>query len=335
MGRYLIRRLLQFIPVLLGALFLLHYMTVVGIQISGDPVRALFGDNPPPESVLAAMRADYGLDNPCLDRRFDPCVAMFVERLGQYATGDFGIDLRQGRPITEHLGERFPTTMRLALIAVVFETVLGIALGVLAGLRKDRFVDNLVRASTVLLIAFPVFIIGTLIQVYVGVKLGNWIRGQDSMPDWFGQMFTVTYSADYPWLSLILPGLVLGAFSLAAIARLTRTSVIENLRADYVRTAKAKGMPGTRVVGVHTLRNSLIPVVTYIGFDIGNLMAGAVVTEGIFGVPGIGQFVFQGTQNKDAGIVVGTVTILVLVYLIFNLVVDLLYAVLDPRIRYD
>ncbi len=186
-----------------------------------------------------------------------------------------------------------------------------------------------------LLIAFPVFVFGTLAQVFIGLEMGLRLREADWVPSWFAQMFTVTYNSEYPWLSLMLPGLVLGAFSLAAIARLTRTSLIENLRSDYVRTARAKGLTVSRTVGVHTLRNSLIPVVTYIGIDIGLLLGGALVTEGIFNIPGVGQLVFQAIQANDSTVILGVVTIPTVVFLVANLAVDILYAALDPRIRYE
>ncbi len=334
MGRYVARRLVQFIPVILGTLFLLHVMSVLTIQLVGDPVRALFGENAPPQAVLDQMRAEYNLDDPCLNSPGNPCFGLFVDRLQQYATLNFGINFR-GREVIDLFVERFPVTVRLTLLALVFETIVGIFLGVLAGLRKDKFVDNFVRFSTVLLIAFPVFVFGTLAQLFIGLKFGLALRNSDWAPAWLGQMFNVVYDPNYPWLSLVLPGLVLGAFSLAAIGRLTRTSLIENLRADYVRTARAKGLPQTRVVGIHTLRNSLIPVVTYIGIDIGLLLGGALVTEGIFNIPGVGQLVYQSIQLNDSPVILGVVTILVIVFLVSNLLVDILYAALDPRIRYE
>jgi oligopeptide transport system permease protein len=334
MGRYVARRLIQFIPVILGTLFLLHILSILTIQIVGDPVRALFGENAPPAAVIEQMQANYGLDDPCLDQTGNPCVGMFVDRLGQYASGDFGINFR-GRSVADLFIERFPVTVRLTVIALVFETIVGIVIGVLAGLRKDRFVDNFVRFSTVLLIAFPVFVFGTLAQLFIGLQLGLRLRDSEWAPEWLGQMVNVGYNNDYPWLSLVLPGVVLGAFSLAAIARLTRTSLIENLRSDYVRTARAKGLKTSRVVGVHTLRNSLIPVVTYIGIDVGLLLGGALVTEGIFNIPGVGQLVFLAIQANDTPVIIGVVTILTMVFLVSNLLVDILYAALDPRIRYE
>ena len=162
----------------------------------------------------------------------------------------------------------------------------------------------------------------------------KWLVANDG-PEWSVEKFSPVYNADNPWLSLIVPGFVLGAVSLASIARLTRTSLIENLRADYVRTARAKGLPPRRTIGVHALRNSLIPVVTYLGFDFGSLMGGAIVTERIFNINGIGGFIFQSITARDGANVVGAVTILVMVYLLMNLIVDVLYGVLDPRISHD
>ena len=231
--------------------------------------------------------------------------------------------------------ERIGVTARLTIMAIIFETVVGIFMGVLAGLRKDKFIDNFVRFSTVLLIAFPVFVFGSLVLLVVGLQLGLAVRESEWAPEWLGQMINIGYNPDYPWLSLTLPAMVLGAFSLAAIARLTRTSLIENLRSDYVRTAQAKGLTTRRTIGIHTLRNSLIPVVTYIGIDIGLLLGGALVTEGIFNVPGVGQLVFQAIQSNDTPVIIGVVTILTLVFLVANLIVDILYAALDPRIRYE
>lgn len=333
MGRYLARRLLQFIPVLIGTLFLLHYLTAVSIQYNGNPVQALFGAKQPPPSVLAAVTRDLGLDDPCLTQELNPCLGLFVERMGNYITLDFGSNFF-GREIIDIMAQAWPVTLRLTIIAVAFEVLIGIIAGVFAGVRKDKFMDNLVRFSTVLLISVPVFVLGVLVQIGSGLYIGEWLEDRGA-PEALAAMFSVTYQSDYPWLSLVVPGFVLGAFSLASIARLTRTSLIENLRSDYVRTAKAKGLTSSRVVGIHTLRNSLIPVVTYIGVDIGALMAGAVVTEGIFNIPGVGGAVFFASRQTDVAVILPVVTLLTLVFLVANLFVDLLYAVLDPRIRYD
>jgi oligopeptide transport system permease protein len=209
--------------------------------------------------------------------------------------------------------------VRLALLAFGFEVVLGIIAGILAGVRKGGFVDNLVLVSTLVVIAIPIFVLGFLAQLVMGVRLG-----------WFP-----VSGVQQGLYSYLLPAIVLGSVSLAYIARLTRTSLIENLRADYVRTATAKGLSRRRVVGIHTFRNSMIPVVTFLAIDLGSLMGGAIITETIFNIPGLGRAVFEGVQRQEGTVVVGIVTFLVVVYMVANLLVDLLYAVLDPRIRYE
>ncbi|GIJ36141.1 ABC transporter permease [Micromonospora sediminimaris] len=336
MGRYVIRRLLQFIPTVLGTMFLLHYMTSLAIQFSGNPVRALFGDRTPDPALLAAITERLGYGDPCLDQRGNPCFGLFLDRLQNiFFHFDFGINLRQ-REVTDLVADAIPFTLKLLVIAIVFEAVVGIAAGVLAGLRGGSFTDYLVKISTVFVISVPIFVLGLVVREFVGVKFGNVLRGQDWIPDVISSgMFSPGFKPDYPFASLIIPGMVLGAVSLATTARLTRTSIMENIRADYVRTAKAKGLTNKRVIGVHTLRNSLIPVITFLGVDIGAAMAGAVVTETIFNVPGIGRLVTMSARTGESSVVVGVVTMLVLVVLLANLLVDLLYAVLDPRIRYE
>ena len=333
MGRYTARRLIQFIPVLIGTLFLLHYLQTISFQINGNPIRALFGDRQPPPETIEAMTRAYGLDDPCLDTPFNPCLGMFVDRMQGYLAGDFGIDFNN-QSVLDLIARAAPITIRLTLLAVLIETIIGIVAGIIAALRKDRLPDNVVRVSTVLLISVPVFVLGVLVQIVAGLYFGNWIRSRE-VPDTIKAMFSITYQADYPWASLVVPAFVLAGVSLGFIARLTRTSLTESLRSDYVRTARAKGLRPSRVVGVHGLRNSLIPVVTYIGIDLGALMGGAIVTEGIFNIPGVGGLVFQSVRAGETPTVLAATTLLVLVFLVASLLVDLLYAVLDPRIRYE
>ena len=307
MGRFLIRRTLQIIPVFVGTTFIIFALV---FAIPGDPIRALAGERPLAESTYQELRDRYNLD--------DPLLVQYGKYMGGLAQGDFGSDFR-GREVTDIMAERFPVTIRLTLFAFAFELVLGLLAGVLAGLRRGSFVDNLVLVTTVAVVSIPVFVLGFTAQILFGVRLG-WLP------------IAGLYQG---WTSYLLPGMVLGALSLAYVARLTRTSLVENLRADYVRTATAKGMPRSRVVGRHALRNSLIPVVTFLGVDLGALMGGAIVTEGIFNIPGVGQQVFLSIQQQESTVVVGIVTALVVVFILANLLVDVLYAVLDPRIRYD
>ena len=307
MGRYLIRRLLQFIPVFFGATLLIFIMVWA---IPGDPIAALAGDRVLPDTVREQIRDRYNLD--------DPLLVQYGKYMGGVFQGDFGDDFR-GRPVTDLLGQRLPITVRLALLAFGFEVVLGIVAGILAGVRKGGFVDNLVLVSTLVVIAIPIFVLGFLAQLLLGVRFG-----------WFP-----VSGVQRGLFSYLLPAMVLGSVSLAYIARLTRTSLIENLRADYVRTATAKGLSRRRVVGIHTFRNSMIPVVTFLAIDLGSLMGGAIITETIFNIPGLGRAVFEGVQRQEGTVVVGIVTFLVVVYMVANLLVDVLYAVLDPRIRYE
>ncbi|MBA2640630.1 MAG: ABC transporter permease [Nocardioidaceae bacterium] len=333
MGRYVLRRLLQFIPVLLGTMFLLHYLQTVSIQINGNPITALFGDRQPPPQTLAAITTAFGLDDPCLQQTGNPCLGMFLDRMSGYTQGDFGVDFNR-QPITRLIADAAPVTVRLTIIAVLFESLVGILAGVVAGIRKNGFADNFIRLSTTLVISVPVFVLGVLVQIGSGLYVGVWLR-DNGAPEWLSAAFSVTYQTDHPWASLLVPGVVLGAFSLGFIARLTRTSLIETLRADYVRTARAKGLSRRRVVGIHALRNSLIPVVTYIGIDLGALMGGALVTEGIFNIPGVGGLVFGSVAAGETPVIIAVVTMLTLVFLLASLLVDVLYAVLDPRIRYE
>jgi len=242
--------------------------------------------------------------------------ASYMKNLVQ---GDFGITFG-GREISDIIATSYPNTLKLAVVALAIEAVIGLGAGILTGLRRNGFLDNLVLVSTLFLIALPVFVIGFVLQWLLGVKWG---------------IINPTVSNEMRFSELIVPGFVLGSASMAYIARVARTSIAENRRADYVRTAIAKGLPMRRVVGVHLLRNSLIPVVTLLGTDLGALMGGAIVTEGIFGINGIGRQVLRSIVTKESATVVGIVVVLVLVYLVMNLVVDLLYAALDPRIRYE
>ena len=307
MARYIARRLLLAIPVLIGASFLIFTMV---FALPGDPIRALGGDRPISPAVQAQLRDQYNLD--------DPLLVQYGKYVAGLAQGDLGRDF-SGRPVSDILAQTVPITVKLSLVALAFEAVFGLIAGVLAGVRQKSFFDSLVLVTTTLIVSIPVFVLGFVAQYVFGLKLG---------------IFPIAGVAD-GFSGYLLPGFVLAALSLAYVARLTRTALVENLRNDYVRTAKAKGLSPASVVGKHTLRNSLIPVVTFLGADLGTLLSGAVVTEGIFNIPGLGRAVFQAIQSQEGTVVVGIVTLFVFVYIVFNLLVDVLYAALDPRIRYE
>ncbi|WP_129840721.1 ABC transporter permease [Streptomyces sp. RFCAC02] len=306
MGRYIIRRLLQMIPVFIGATLIIFLM----VYALGDPITALFGDRQPDPATARALRAEFNLDKPLWQQ--------YLLYMGKIFTGDFGTAFN-GQPVTDLMRHAFPISLRLAIIALVLEMVIGIALGVITGLRRGRSIDTTVLVLTLVVIAVPTFVLGTTAQYFFGVQLG-WVDP--------------AVSPEAPFGELLLPGLILCLVSLAYVTRLTRTSVGENVRSDYIRTAVAKGLPRRRITVRHLLRNSLIPVVTYLGADLGALMAGAIVTERIFNIQGVGYQLFQGILRQNSPTVVGFVVVLVLIFLLANLLVDLLYAVLDPRIRY-
>ncbi|MDN5748458.1 MAG: ABC transporter permease [Pseudonocardia sp.] len=307
MARFVARRLLLAIPVIIGASFIVFFLVYA---LPGDPIRALAGDRPLPPGVEAELRDRFNLD--------DNVFVQYAKYMGNLLRGDLGVDF-SGREVSETIARRLPVTARLAVAALVIEAVIGLTAGILAGIRRNGYLDNLVLVSTTLLVSIPVFVFAYVAQYFLGVQLG-----------WFP-----ISSVNDGWYSYVLPGFVLASASMAYVARLTRTSLAENMRADFVRTARAKGLPERTVVGRHALRNSLIPVVTFLGADFGALMSGAIVTEGIFNIPGLGGAVFEAVRSQEGSLVVGITTFFIFVYIFFNLAVDVLYAALDPRIRLD
>jgi len=308
MFRYLVRRLLQMVVTFFGATFIVYALTFANAD---DPLQALAGERPITPSVRQALTERYHLD--------DPFLLQYWYYLKGLLTGDFGTSLT-GRKISDMMAQAWPVTIKLALLAIVIAAGVAVIAGVISGLRRGGIFDNVTLALTLVVLALPIVVLAPLAQLIFGIKLG-----------WFPP----TAGRDASLYALLLPAIVLGSLVVATELRVTRSSVAENLRADYVRTARAKGLSRKRVIGVHVLRNSLIPVITLIGVDIGTLMSGAIVTEGVFNIPGVGFNLLRGIRTEDGPLVVGFVSILVIVFLGLNLLVDLLYAVLDPRIRYE
>lgn len=304
---YILRRVLQAIPVLLGSTFLIYAMV---FALPGDPIVALFGEKPVSPAVYDRLSAQYNFDK--------PFIVQWLLFLKGALTLDFGMSFT-GQPVMDLISRAFPVTLKLAIIALVFESILGIAAGFVAGIRRGKLFDSTMLVLSLLVIAVPIFVFGFFMQLIFGLKLG-WAP--------------ITVGGDASWSRLILPGFVLGLVSFAYVLRLTRTSVVENFTADHVRTARAKGLSDGAVGRRHVLRNSMIPVVTYLGADLGTLMAGAIVTEGIFNIPGLGGLAFGAVNRGESSTIVAVVTFMVLIYVVMSLLVDLLYAWLDPRIRY-
>ena len=304
---YLGKRLLQLIPVFLGATFLIYAMVFL---TPGDPVLALAGDKAADPAVLESIREQYHLDK--------PFIVQYLMYLGGIFQGDLGLTF-SGREVTTVLAEAFPITIRLALMALVIETVFGVGFGVVAGLKKGGWFDSTLLVVSLIIIAIPIFVLGFVGQFLFGIQWG---------------IVPPTVGSHGSFTRLLLPAFVLGLVSFAYVLRLTRSEVAQNLRADYVRTASARGLSRPKVIAAHVLRNSLIPVVTFIGADFAALLGGAIVTEGIFNIHGVGGLVFEAVKLGESPTVVSVVTVLVIIFVLSNLIIDLLYALLDPRIRY-
>jgi oligopeptide transport system permease protein len=308
MFRYIVRRLLQMVLTFFGATFVVYALM---FAVQGDPLQALVGERPLTDSQRTALTERYHLD--------DNFFAQYWYYVKGLLTGDFGTSLTN-RKIADMLADAWPVTFRLSLLAIIIAATIAIVAGVISGIRRGSIFDNATLFLTLIVLAMPIVVLAPLAQLVFGIKLG-----------WFPPT-----SGAHPSLwDLLLPAGVLASLVVATELRVTRASVAENLRADYVRTAKAKGLTRSRVIGVHVLRNSLIPVITLIGVDIGGLMSGAIVTEKVFNIPGVGFNLFRGIRTEDGPLVVGFVSVLVIVFLVVNLIVDLLYAALDPRIRYE
>ncbi|WP_066040396.1 ABC transporter permease [Herbiconiux solani] len=307
MAGYILRRLLQAVPVLLGTTFLIYFMV---FAMPGDPLLALFGDKAPDPALLERLREQYHLDQ--------PFIVQYFLYLGGIFHGDFGTSF-SGEPVSAILVRTFPVTIRLAIMALIIEFVGGVLIGLISGLRKGKLFDASALVVSLIFISLPIFVIAFVAQFVFGIQLG-WVK--------------TTVSAGAPIQDLILPAFVLASITFAQLIRLTRASVIETEQLDFVRTAYSKGLSRRRIIPVHILRNSLIPVVTYAATDFGVLLVGATVTEGIFNVPGVGRTLYQAIVQGQGPTVVSFVTVMVLIYLVVNLVVDLLYGLLDPRIRY-
>lgn len=304
---YIIRRVLQGIPVFLGSTLLIFSMV---FAMPGNPILRFFGDRTPRPEQIAALEEKWHLDEPFLTRYF--------LYLGDLFQGNLGTTFA-GQSVNEILARTFPTTLRLALLAVVIQLVVGVLSGLYSGLRKGGIFDHSALVITLLLTSMPVFVFAFVAQWFFGIQL---------------QWFRPTVGAGAPWSDLLMPAVVLAGLNMAYVVRLTRASVIETSQNDFVRMAFGKGLPRRRVIPVHILRNSMIPVTTNLAADFGVLIVGATVTEGIFNVPGVGNELFKAINRHDTPEIVSIVTILVIIYVFFNLIIDLLYGVLDPRIRY-
>jgi ABC-type dipeptide/oligopeptide/nickel transport system permease component len=303
---FLIRRVLLTIPVVLGVATLVFSLIHL---VPGDPAQAMLGESAAPAD-MAELRVKLGLDQ--------PLVVQYGRFLCGLAVGNLGVSLRTNQPVAAAIGERMPATVELGMAAMILATVLAVPLGIMAAVRAGTLVDHTATTFSLVGISMPNFWLGPLLAIVFSVKLG-WlpVSGRGTLAH------------------LVLPAVTLGAPLAAVIARMTRASVIEELREPYVLAARARGVSDARAVLRHAFRNSLIPIVTVLGLQFGAVLTGAVITETIFAWPGVGRLLIQSIGFRDYPIVQGCILLIAVTYVSVNLVTDLLYGFLDPRIRYE
>lgn len=303
---YTIKRILQVIPVLLIISFICFMMIRL---VPGDPVANMLGVNASKEAI-AAQRAELGLDKPLLTQYGD----FLVKALH----GDLGKSITTRRPVIDEIAQRYPATLKLALGATVFAAVVGITFGVLSAVKQNKLTDNVIMVFSLLSVSTPSFFLALVMMLLFSIHLG-----------WLPSMGLRTP------LHYVLPIITLGMQSVGLIARTTRSSMLEVLRQDYIRTSRSRGISQAVIVMRHAFKNALIPVVTVVGLRFGGLLAGSMLVEAVFSVPGIGRFMVDGVLKRDYPVVQGTVLVLATTFVLVNLAVDLIYALIDPRIKYD
>ena len=303
---YILKRVLAVIPVLI----VISFLTVAMLRLApGDPAATLAGETATPAQILA-IRHDLRLDRPILVQ-----YGLFMRDI---LHGNLGRSLKNNRLVTDEVRTRLPHTAKLAGAAMAFAIILGVTIGIVSATRQNSFLDNIVMVGVVTGYSFPSFWAGLLLILFFGVKL-RWLP----------------FVGDESLKNLLLPALTLGLQPAAVIARLTRSSMIEVIHLDYIRTAWAKGLRERTVIVRHALKNALIPVTTVIGLEVGALLGGAVVTETIFSWPGLGTLAVSAINSRDYPMVQGVVLLTTVIFVLINLLVDLVYGFLDPRIRYD
>ena len=318
---FVLRRLAQAVIVMMAVAFIAFML----FQYVGDPVTSLLGQDATQEQ-RTQLRKDLGLD--------DPFPVQFATFIGNAARGEFGLSLRQGRKVSTLIAERFPATLELSLMAATIALMVGIPAGVYAALRRGRFGAQLMMTLSLLGVSLPTFLIGILLILVFAVTfkmLPSFGRG-DTVA--LGAWTTGFLTAD-GWKHLVLPAITLSVFQLALIMRLVRSEMLEVLRADYIKFARARGLSNRAVYFGHALKNTLVPVITITGLQLGSLIAFAIITETVFQWPGMGFLFIQAVQFADIPVMAAYLCLIALIFVIVNLVVDLLYFAVDPRLRIE
>lgn len=309
MWRYICKRLLMIIPVLLGVTLVVFMILSFA---PGDPAVSILGDKASEED-LEAMREQLGLN--------DPIWMQYFRYLGNIIKGDFGVSYKNRLPVMKQVLERFPNTLYIATGAILFSLIFGIPVGIISAKKQYSFLDNASMVGALVGVSMPVFWMGLLLVIVFSLKLK--MLPSSGMGDGFGPLLK----------SLVLPVIALGSYSLAMIARMTRSSMLEVIRQDYIGTARAKGISEGQVTYRHMLKNALIPIITSVGLQFGTLMGGSIMTETVFSWPGIGRLMVESIKSRDIPMVMGSVVFLSVVFSLVNLLVDLLYAFVDPQIK--
>jgi peptide/nickel transport system permease protein len=334
MRQYAVRRTLTVIPVLLGVSVLVFGFIHL---IPGDPAVTMLGERATPERV-AAVRQQLGLDRPLHEQYFI--------YLGKIVRGDLGVSIVRGDPVLTDLVRRFPATVELAVSAIVLALLFGIPVGIASAVWRRSWIDSLSRVWALTGVSMPIFWLGVMLAWVFGVEL-RWLptgfrlgsaTSYEPMTNFVIVDALLQRDGEVLWDALrhlVLPAVALATIPLAVIARMTRASMLEVLSRDYIRTAESKGLPQTIVVLHHALRNALLPVMTVVGLQVGSLLAGAILTETIFSWPGIGRWVYESIGFRDYAIVQGASLFIAVIVVVVNLLTDLLYAAVDPRIKYD
>ena len=334
MGRYAVRRSLTIVPVLLGVSILVFSFIHL---IPGDPALTMLGERATPEKV-AEVRARLGLDRPIWQQ--------YVLYVGHALRGDLGVSIVRGDPVAGDLLRRFPATVELAVAAIVVAIALGIPIGVASAVYRNSLLDSLARLGALTGVSMPIFWLGLVLAWFFGVQLrilptGFRLASGSAFVPWTNfVILDALLQGDWTSLAdalrhLVLPALALATIPLAVIARMTRASLLEVLSREYIRTAEAKGLSRRAVILRHALRNALLPVLTVVGLQVGRLLAGAILTETIFSWPGIGLWVYESIESRDYAIVQGVSLFIAVIVVGVNLVTDVLYAAVDPRIKYE
>ena len=333
-GQYAIKRFLTIVPVLVGVSLIVFGFIHL---IPGDPAVTMLGERATPERV-AEIRTQLGLDR--------PLYVQYLIYVGKIVRGDLGASILRGDPVLHDLAKRFPATVELALSAITVAVLIGVPMGIVAAVWRNSLFDALSRLIALTGVSMPIFWLGLMLAWVFGVVLGLLPTGfrlntsvtivpvtnlflVDSLLAGDGEAFAAAAR------HLVLPAVALSTIPMAVIARMTRASLLEILSQDYIRTAESKGLPQRAVILRHAMRNALLPVMTVTGLQIGRLLAGAILTETIFSWPGIGLWIFEAIQARDYPIVQGATLFIATIFVLVNLLTDLLYAVVDPRIRYD